>query len=98
MAFQEADRFAFSYDEIAKRYGREILEKDCQELLATPNQISQVETFIKLMNIHPQTIEKWLKKGEANTWDEMTRSHMDSIIEYLKAKQNITQETNHETV
>jgi hypothetical protein len=97
-AFPESDRFQFSYDEIANRYGREILEKDCQELLATPQQISQVLSFIKLMDIKKETIDKWFKKGEATAWDEMTRPVMDCIIEFLKSKQITSQETKHETV
>jgi hypothetical protein len=84
--FPESDRFTFSYDEIAKRYGREILEKDCQELLATPHQISKVLSFIKLLNIQQPLIDKWFKKGEANSWDEMSRPVMECIIAYLTSK------------
>jgi AAA domain len=90
-AFPESDRFAFSYDEIANRYGREILEKDCQELLATHQQISQVQSFIKLMDIKQDTIDKWFKKGEASDWDEMSRPVMECIISYLKSKQTTTE-------
>jgi hypothetical protein len=97
-SFQESDRFQFSYDEMAKRYGREILEKDCQELLATPYQISQIENYIKLMNIKPEIIEKWLNKGDANSWDEMDRKHMDSIIEYLKSKLALSEQNKNETL
>lgn len=95
-SFPEGDRFAFSYDEIAKRYGREILEKDCQELLATPQQISQVQSFIKLLNIQQPTIDKWFKKGEASNWDEMSRPVMECIIAYLKSKKETSQLTQEE--
>lgn len=100
VTFPESDRFPFSYDEIANRYGREILEKDCQALLATPQQISQVKSFIKLMEIKQETIDKWFKKGEATDWDEMSRPVMDCIIAYLKSKQTTSAqlETNNETV
>ncbi|MGC2661779.1 MAG: AAA family ATPase [Bryobacteraceae bacterium] len=94
--FPESDRFPFSYDEIANRYGREILEKDCQELLATAQQISQVKSFIKLMDIKQVTIDKWFKKGEATDWDEMSRPVMECIIAYLKSKQATTAATNQE--
>lgn len=97
-SFQESDRFPFNYDEIANRYGRDILEKDCQELLATSYQINQVEMYIKLMNIKPELIEKWLNKGDASTWDEMDRKHMDSILEYLKSKLAIMEKNKNETV
>lgn len=100
-SFPEGDRFPLSYDEIAKRYGRDILEKDCEtQLLATPQQISEVKSFIKLFDIQQETINKWFKKGEATDWDEMSRSVMDCIISYLKSKKiaSTQKENQNETV
>ncbi len=90
-SFPEGDRFAFSYAEIAKRYGNEVIEKDTQaHLLATPKQISDIQSYIKLMNIKQETIEKWFKKGDATEWEEMPRSAMECILAYLKSKNETT--------
>jgi hypothetical protein len=97
--FPENDRFSFSYDEIARRYGSDILEKECQtQLLATPHQISEVKSFVRLMNIKPELIDKWFRKGEATDWDEMNRKDMTALIEYLKSKHNLTKEHYNEAV
>lgn len=89
--FPEGDRFSFSYAEIAKRYGSDIIEKDTEaHLLATPKQISDIQSYIKLMNIQQATIEKWFKKGDATEWDEMPRSAMECILTYLKSKNATT--------
>lgn len=86
-SFPESDRFPFSYNEIAKRYGREILEKNSDaQLFATVQQISELKAFINLLNIKQETIDKWLKKGDATEWDEMPRSAMNCILTYLKSK------------
>ncbi|HWI50100.1 MAG TPA: AAA family ATPase [Rummeliibacillus sp.] len=85
--FPESDRFSFSYDEIAKRYGIEILEKDSQELLATQDQIFEVKSLIKMISFNQNLINKWFKKADATDWDEMPREAMDCIISYLKSKQ-----------
>ena len=50
------------------------------------------------MNIKPEIIEKWLNKGEANSWDEMDRKHMNSIIEYLKSKLTMSEQNKNETI
>lgn len=92
-SFPEGDRFPFSYDEIAKRYGREILEKDCESQLATSEQIAEAKNLINMMHesalqIRQETIDKWFKKADATDWDEMSRTHMECIIEFLKSRQN----------
>lgn len=99
-AFPESDRFAFSYDEIAKRYGREILEKQAEaRKLTTPEQIKIVQEYIKIFRVAPETVERYFKKGDATTWDEMPYSAMECIINHFQAKINNTkQETKHETV
>src|SRR5438445_393207 len=47
--FPESENFPFSYDEIAIRYGKEILERDSiAQKLATPTQIQELKHFIEL--------------------------------------------------
>lgn len=85
--FPETDRFAFSYDEIAKRYGREILEKDAEsQKLTTPEQIKTVQEYVKMFRVNQETIERYFKKGDATTWDEMKYSDMECIIKHFQSK------------
>lgn len=86
-SFPENDRFAFSYDEIAHRYGRDILEKQAESTqLATPEQIKTVQEYVKVFKVQPETIERYFKKGDATTWDEMKYSDMDCIIKHFESK------------
>lgn len=99
-SFPETDRFPFSYDEIANRYGRDILEKDSEaRLLTTSEQIKTVQEYIKIFHIKPETIDKYFKKGDATTWDEMPYNAMECIIKHFQSRiTSNKQETNHETV
>ena len=102
-SFAECERFPFSYDEIANRYGRDILEKNSQLLLATAKQIQEAISLVTALEIKQEVINKWFKKGEASNWDEMTQPVMDSIISFLKSKAtklqtNSTQENSNESV
>jgi hypothetical protein len=83
--FPESDVFPFSYDEIANRYGKSILEKDAvAEKLATPEQVEEMEKLITLLKVSDETIDKWKKKAEAETFDEMSSSNIQKCIKFLK--------------
>lgn len=84
--FPEGDVFPFSYDEIAKRYGREILEKAAEaEELATPEQLVEVRRLIDLLKVPEETTEKWLKKGESETWDVMNKKSIQAVINHMQS-------------
>src|SRR3990167_1873346 len=54
--FEDMEQFPFSYDEIANRYGREILERSAiSEVLATKDQVEQLIYLIDLYK-EPQEI------------------------------------------
>lgn len=83
-SFVDSETFPFSYEEIAKRYGKDILEKKADiEVLATNDQIKELNRIIELLKIPEETIEKWLKKSECETFDEMNKVHIQKIIDYL---------------
>lgn len=82
--FPEGDVFPFNYEEIAKRYGEEILEKEAEvESLASKEQVNNLERLIDLLKVPSETVEKWLKKSEASTLDEMSESSIVKCIDYL---------------
>ena len=83
----EAESFPFSYNEIAERYGREVLERDtvAQEL-ALPEQISEIMSLISSLKISPDIYNKWLAKSNAETFDEMPKDVIVKCINYLKTQ------------
>lgn len=86
-AFPDTEQFPFSYDEIATRYGREILERDAvAEVLATPEQILEVYRLLDLFKIPTETYQKWLDKVNAESFEEMSEDNIKKIIIRLQAK------------
>lgn len=86
-SFQKRDQIPFNYDSIAGKYGREILERDAKpEDLATEDQITEIKRLIDLMNIQPEVYEKWLDKGSAENWEEMSKDFMQKCIDALIKK------------
>lgn len=85
--FPEGDVFPFSYGEIANRYGRDILErKAVAQVLATAEQIAELERLIKLLNIPEDTTDKWLDKCGAETFAEMPTDAAAKCITFMLAK------------
>ncbi len=86
-SFPDGEQFPFSYEDIAKRYGKEILEKDAApETLATPEQITEVNRLIDLFKVPEETWQKWLDKAQANNFDEMNENTITKIIDHLQSK------------
>lgn len=85
--FPEGEMIPFNYEEIAARYGREILEKDSlPEQLASPEAIQEIKGLIRLLNVPPESVEKWLSNSEANSFDEMSQENINKCIAFLKSK------------
>lgn len=83
--FPEGDIFPFSYDEIATRYGKEILERQAEAIkLATPDQVIEIERLIDLLKVPSETVDKWMKKAESESFDEMNFEYIQKCIEFLK--------------
>lgn len=87
--FKEADVFPFSYDEVANRYGREILERKAKpEELATAEQVEELTNLVDVLKIKEEEVDKWLDKANAATFAEMPADTIVKCINYCKAKVN----------
>lgn len=85
-AFPEMDTFPFCYDEIARRFGREILEREAApQEIATHEQVKELTRLIDLLKIPEETYSKWKTKASAEEWSEMPRDAMEKCIQYLKS-------------
>jgi hypothetical protein len=89
IAFPDSDQFPFSYDEIANRYGTDILEKESKpETLASKEQVHETKRLIEVMKVDPATWEKWLDKAKCETFDEMPTDIIQKCIDMLKKQLN----------
>lgn len=84
-SFRQSETFPFTYQEISKRYGEEIMEREAiPESLATPEQVKEIKSLIDLVKIPEDTWRKWLDKAHADHWEEMPFDSMKKCIDHLR--------------
>jgi hypothetical protein len=85
--FLDGEQFPFNYETIADKYGRHILERDAkQEVLATPEQVVEINRLIELLKVPKEVYQKWLDKESSETFDEMQDSQISKYIDFLNTK------------
>lgn len=85
--FKYADTFPFSYEEIARRYGRAVIEREAvAQELATPEQIKEIERLIDLLKVSEDTTQKWLDKANSDSWSDMQKDSIQKCIDFMKSK------------
>jgi hypothetical protein len=85
--FPDGDIFEFSYDEVARRYDKNILEKETKPIiLASTDNVKELTRLIDGMNIQKSITEKWLKKYDCESFDEMEDEVVCKIISHLNEK------------
>lgn len=89
-SFPDGETFPFSYEEIANRYGKDILEKDSvPEKLASKDQIVQLTHLIDLYKEPSEVVQKWLDKANAATFSEMNESIIVKLIDHMESKSRL---------
>lgn len=85
LEFPEGENFDWSYDEFAKRYGKEVMEKEAKELvLATPEQLGRYKMLLELWKIPEGQEDKWLKAAGVTSMEEVDEGKMAAIITYIE--------------
>ncbi len=85
--FHDTESFPFSYDEIAKRYGKEVLERDAvPQEIAKEEQVTEIERLINLLKVPEEVFQKWLDKANSAKWEEMPKDAIQKCIDHLKLK------------
>jgi len=80
--FPDGEVFPFDYDEVAKRYGREVLERDAKVVaLATPEQVKALEAILADLKEGEVLRDKWLKAADADSLADMTSEQIGKCIE-----------------
>lgn len=86
-SFPDTEHFPFSYAEIAKRYGKDVLERDAvAQELADAEQVKELVRLIDLIKVPDEVSQKWLDKSSSEKWEEMPKDAIQKCIDYLKSK------------
>lgn len=85
--FPDQAEFEWSFDELARRYGAEHLEREAEVIeLASPDQVARLRTLIVKAGIDKETVDKLLAKANADSLDEMTPKTVATCIAWAEGK------------
>lgn len=84
--FPEGERFDWSFPEFSARYGKDVIEKEVRPVvLASPEQVAELKRLLDIVKSDGLT-EKWLKKAEVDSLEEMDTETIEKCLNYLKEK------------
>jgi hypothetical protein len=87
LGFPEGEAFDLDYETFAVRYGKDIIEKAAsQVILASAEQVAEINRLVDLLKVESTVIEKWLDKAGAESFAEFNTTQAAKIIESLNAK------------
>lgn len=82
--FEEDETFIFSYEEVANRYGKDILERECiSEILACESQVRELKRLIDLLKFPEEKYQKWLDKAGSEKFEDMPYDAINKCIVHL---------------
>lgn len=88
-SFPDGEVFPFSYEEIAQRYGKSILEREAvPETLASSEQVTKIRRLVDILKTEEAVIKKWLTKANAESLEEMNSKQIQICIDHLETKIN----------
>lgn len=86
-SFPDGEQFPFSYQEISRKYGNEVLEKDSIPIkIASAEQVNELNRLVNLLKVDESIVKKWLDKGDADCFDLLNYDYADKIITALTSK------------
>lgn len=82
--FPEGTKFDWSYAEFAARYGKDVIEKTgAKVILATAEQVQELEKLLAAVKLPDGTTEKWFAKAGVDSFPEMDTDTIAKCIGYL---------------
>lgn len=85
--FPDGEEFDFSYAEIARRYGAEIIERaTVPVVIASAEQLQTLKNLIDLVKIDEGVFDGWLKKAGVEAIEDLPAAAADKCIEFIQKK------------
>lgn len=92
LAFPMLESFQLSYDTIADRYGRAVLERGAEPVkLASPEQVARLTQLVETVRINPEKeneeiVAKWLDAADATSFGELPEDVISKCIAMVEAR------------
>lgn len=85
--FQDMDSFDLSYEEFAKRYGKDFIEAETKQLeLCSKEQVEEINRLLSLLQLSQEDTDKALKKAQCDKVEELTVDQAKDFIARLTKK------------
>lgn len=85
--FPDGTRFDWSFANFAERYGKDVIEKEVKPVvLASPEQVAELKRLLDLVKLQDGIVEKWLKKAEVETFEEMDSEMIGKCLSFLEER------------
>lgn len=85
--FPDGETFPFSYDEIANRYGRDVLEKEATAMeLASEEQVKELKRLMEILHVDEEAKTRILKKEDVEDFDFLSTEYIQKCINHFKLK------------
>lgn len=85
--FPDSESFEWSYNEFARRYGRDLIESDVHFLHpASDEQVTKLESLMEIIKVDEGTKTKWLDKAGVDSFSEMDSDTIQACIDFLSKK------------
>lgn len=85
--FAELEEFPFSYEVMADKYGKDIINKEVEaQELATPEQVAELKHLVEIFKVPSEVVDKWLDKAQATELSEMPINAIAKCIDHLSEK------------
>lgn len=83
--FKDAEVLEWSYDTFAEKYGRKVLEGEVKQVvLASQEQLDELKDLFSRVKLAEDYEEKCLKKAQCESWEEMDKDKVQSVIDSIK--------------
>lgn len=91
--FEEGEEFDWSYETIVNKYDRDIMEAPTKPVVvATPEELAQLNHLISILKISNDEVGKWLKKAKVEVLEDMPQEliakYIQSLEDRINAKSN----------
>lgn len=87
IGFPENESFVLSYEEFAKRFGKDVIESESKSIeLANDHQIEKLNKLIDVLKVGEEVTVKWLEKAAVESFQEMPADVIQACIDYLRKK------------